>query len=133
MIFGRRARSCIGDSERKRKRSKHYELPIQRQPVSVNISRSVSPTGTKEPERLLPAQAVSDDDWAADAPGSTNWYLNFLFAGARMLRDMLPQREASRSGASIASTLMRKMGVTAIYRKRNIQSPHPSTGSIRTC
>ena len=51
-------------------------------------------------------------------------HLNYPFAGARMLRDML-RLGGFEVGRAHVATLMRKMGITAIYRKRNTSKPHP--------
>ncbi len=51
-------------------------------------------------------------------------HLNYPFAGARMLRDML-NREGISIGRKHVGTLMDKMGIAAIYRKRNTSAPHP--------
>ena len=52
-------------------------------------------------------------------------HLNFPFAGARMLRDML-RLEGEAVGRKHIGTLMAKMGIGAIYRKRNTSAPHPA-------
>jgi len=52
-------------------------------------------------------------------------HLHSPFAGARMLRDML-KLEGFAVGRKHVRTLMDKMGVAAIYRKRNTTSPHPA-------
>ena len=51
-------------------------------------------------------------------------HLNYPFAGARMLRDMLGL-EGIDVGRRHVGTLMAKMGIEAIYRKRNTSKPHP--------
>lgn len=51
-------------------------------------------------------------------------HLNYPFAGARMLRDML-HLEGIVTGRRHVGTLMGKMGIEAIYRKRNTSKPHP--------
>jgi putative transposase len=51
-------------------------------------------------------------------------HLNYPFAGARMLRDMLHLKDIL-VGRRHMGTLMRKMGIEAIYRKRNTSKPHP--------
>lgn len=51
-------------------------------------------------------------------------HLNFPFAGARMLRDML-KLEGFEVGRKHVRTLMDKMGIAAIYRKRKTSAPHP--------
>ena len=50
-------------------------------------------------------------------------HLNFPFAGARMLRDML-KLEGFEVGRKHVRTLMGKMGITALYRKRQTSTPH---------
>jgi putative transposase len=51
-------------------------------------------------------------------------HLEFPFAGARMLRDLLAQ-EGFRIGRKHVATLMRLTGIEAIYRKKNTSQPHP--------
>jgi putative transposase len=50
-------------------------------------------------------------------------HLNFPFAGARMLRDML-KLEGFEVGRKHVRTLMDKMRVVALYRKRNTSAPN---------
>jgi putative transposase len=52
-------------------------------------------------------------------------HLNFPFAGARMLRDML-RLAGFEVGRKHVRTLMDRMGIAAIYRKRNTSAPHPA-------
>jgi len=51
-------------------------------------------------------------------------HLNHPFAGARMLRDLLNQ-EGIRVGRRHVSTLMKKMGIEALYRRPNTSRKHP--------
>ena len=51
-------------------------------------------------------------------------HLEHPFAGSRMLRDML-KAEGREVGRRHASTLMKKMGVEAIYRRPNTSKPAP--------
>jgi putative transposase len=51
-------------------------------------------------------------------------HLELPFAGARMLRDLLLQ-EGVRIGRKHVGTLMRIMGIEAIYRRKNTSKPHP--------
>ena len=51
-------------------------------------------------------------------------HLERPFAGSRMLRDFL-QREGVAVGRRHAATLMRRMGIEAIYRRRNSSKPAP--------
>ena len=50
-------------------------------------------------------------------------HLERPFAGARMLRDML-RREGHQIGRKRVSTLMRRMGIVALYRKPNTSRRH---------
>ena len=51
-------------------------------------------------------------------------HLEYPFAGARMLRDLLA-REGSQVGRRHVSTLMARMGIEALYRKPNTSKKHP--------
>jgi len=51
-------------------------------------------------------------------------HLELPFAGARMLRDLLVL-EGFRIGRKHVGTLMRIMGIEAIYRRKNTSKPHP--------
>ena len=51
-------------------------------------------------------------------------HLEFPFAGSRMLRDLL-NREGIAVGRRHVATLMRRMGIAAIYRKPNTSKPAP--------
>jgi len=52
-------------------------------------------------------------------------HLNFPFAGARMLRDML-KLEGFAVGRKHVRTLMDKMGISALYRRPNTSAAHPA-------
>jgi putative transposase len=51
-------------------------------------------------------------------------HLEFPFAGSRMLRDLLKQ-EGIDIGRRHVSTLMKRMGIEALYRKPNTSNPAP--------
>ena len=51
-------------------------------------------------------------------------HLEFPFAGSRMLRDLLAA-EGSKIGRRHVTTLMRKMGIEAVYRRPNTSKPAP--------
>ncbi len=51
-------------------------------------------------------------------------HLNHPFAGARMLRDLL-RLEGIQVGRRHVSTLMKKMGIEALYRRPNTSRKHP--------
>jgi putative transposase len=91
-----------------------HALPISRQAELLNISRSnvyYLPRPTSEGDLVLMRRM-------------DELHLNYPFAGARMLRDML-RREGFRVGRDHVATLMGKMGIAAIYRKRATSKPHP--------
>jgi putative transposase len=52
-------------------------------------------------------------------------HLQYPFAGARMLRDIL-RREGHGVGRRHVATLMRRMGITAIYRMPRTSQRHPA-------
>jgi putative transposase len=49
-------------------------------------------------------------------------HLDFPFAGSRMLRDLL-RGEGVSIGRELVTTMMRRMGITAIYRRPNTSRP----------
>lgn len=51
-------------------------------------------------------------------------HLEHPFAGSRMLRDLLNQ-EGHGVGRKHVVTLMKRMGIEAIYRRKNTSRPHP--------
>ena len=51
-------------------------------------------------------------------------HLELPFAGSRMLRDLLNQ-EGFTVGRKHVATLMRRMGIEALYRKPNTSRRHP--------
>jgi putative transposase len=51
-------------------------------------------------------------------------HLERPFAGARMLRDFLG-REGIAAGRRHVATLMKRMGIEAVYRRRNTSKPAP--------
>ncbi|GKS65425.1 transposase [Nitrospira sp.] len=52
-------------------------------------------------------------------------HLQYPFAGARMLRDLL-RHEGHTIGRRQVATLMRRMGITAIYRRPRTSQRHPA-------
>ena len=92
-----------------------HKLPLKRQAELLDLSRSNV--------YYLP-RPVSDADLGL-MRRIDELHLNFPFAGARMLRDML-KLEGMAVGRKHIGTLMAKMGVGAIYRKRNTSAPHPA-------
>jgi putative transposase len=51
-------------------------------------------------------------------------HLELPFAGARVLRDLL-LLEGAQIGSKHVTTLMRRIGIDAIYRSKNTRRPHP--------
>ena len=93
---------------------RHHELPISRQAKLLNISRGcVYYKPRPVPEADLRLMRRIDE-----------LHLDFPFAGARMLRDLL-QREGFEVGRQHVSTLIKRMGLEALYRKPNTIKRHP--------
>ena len=94
---------------------RQHALPIKRQAELVGISRG---TIYYQPE------PVSESDLALmrrlDA-----LHLEHPFAGSRMLRDLL-RRAGIAVGRRHVGTLMRRMGIEALYRKPNTSRKHPA-------
>jgi putative transposase len=91
-----------------------HELPITQQAKALGISRgSVYYLPRPVPAADLAIMRRIDE-----------LHLEFPFAGSRMLRDLL-NKEGIRTGRCHVTTLMRRMGVEAIYRKPNTSKPAP--------
>jgi putative transposase len=91
-----------------------HELPVKRQAELVGISRG---TVYYHPE------PISDADLRL-MRRIDELHLELPFAGSRMLRDLL-NAEGFEVGRRHVATLMRRMGVEAIYRKPNTSKKHP--------
>src|ERR1700704_2743807 len=92
-----------------------HDLPVSRQAELLELSRSNV--------YYLP-RPVSEADLAL-MRRLDELHLNFPFAGARMLRDML-RLEGFAVGRKHVRTLMDKMGIAALYRKPNTSAAHPA-------
>jgi putative transposase len=90
-----------------------HELPVIRQCQILELSRS---TAYYEP------QPVSPEDLAL-MRRIDELHLEYPFAGARMLRDML-RAEGRHIGRKRVRTLMKRMGIEALYRKPNTSQRH---------
>ena len=90
-----------------------HKLPIVRQAQLLDVSRSAV---------YYRPQPTSDADLAL-MRRIDQLHLDHPFAGARMLRDML-SLENIVIGRKHVATLMRKMGVEALYRKANTSRRH---------
>ena len=93
---------------------KSHALSVKRQAELLALSRSnVYYLPTAVPASDLALMRRMDE-----------LHLAHPFAGARMLRDMLGL-EGIEVGRRHVSTLMKKIGIEAIYRKRNTSKAHP--------
>jgi putative transposase len=92
-----------------------HPLPLTRQARALGISRGSV--------YYLP-KPVSDADLAR-MRRMDELHLEHPFAGARMLRDLLRQ-EGRHVGRKHVATLMRKMGIEALYRRPNTSRRHPN-------
>jgi putative transposase len=90
------------------------KLPVVRQCALLGLSRS-SVYDTPQP--------VSENDLALMRRIDER-HLHHPFAGARMLRDLLAQ-DGLKVGRRHVSTLMKKMGIEALYRRPNTRRKHP--------
>lgn len=91
-----------------------HALPVVRQCTLLDLSRS-SVYYTPRP--------VSASDLAL-MRRIDELHLNHPFAGSRMLRDFLKQ-EGIMVGRRHVATLMKKMGIEALYRRPNTSRKHP--------
>ena len=91
-----------------------HELPLKRQAELVGVSRgSVYYLPKPASEADLRLMRTIDE-----------LHLEHPFAGSRMLRDMLKAR-GFEVGRKHVATLMRRMGIEALYRKPNTSRRHP--------
>ena len=91
-----------------------HDLPITRQAKVLNVSRGSV--------YYLP-RAPSTADLAL-MRRMDELHLDFPFAGSRMLRDLLTA-EGFQTGRRHVATLMKRMGIQAVYRKPNTSKPAP--------
>jgi len=91
-----------------------HELPLRGQAKALGISRG---------SVYYLARPTSDADLAL-MRRIDELHLEHPFAGSRMLRDML-KAEDREVGRRHVATLMKKMGVEAIYRRPNTSKPAP--------
>ncbi len=91
-----------------------HQLSLTKQATALGISRS---------SIYYHPRPVSDRDQAL-MNRIDRLHLEFPFAGARMLRDMLNQ-EDFKVGRKHVGTLMHKMGIEALYRKPKTTKRHP--------
>jgi putative transposase len=93
---------------------RNHDLPIVRQAKALNISRG---------SIYYKSRPVSAEDLAL-MRRIDELHLEYPFAGSRMLRDFL-NREGVEIGRRHVATLMKRMGMEAIYRRPNTSKPAP--------
>jgi len=91
-----------------------HDLPLTAQAETLNISRGSL--------YYVPAPVGAGD--LALMRQIDELHLEFPFAGSRMLRDLLAA-DGSKVGRRHVTTLMRKMGIEAVYRRPNTSKPAP--------
>ena len=91
-----------------------HDLPVTRQAQVLKLSRS---------SVYYQARPVSAADLAI-MRRIDELHLDYPFAGSRMLRDLL-RGEGVVIGRQHVITLMKRMGVEAIYRRPNTSKPAP--------
>jgi putative transposase len=101
---------------------REHDLPISRQAKALNISRgSVCYLPRPVPDADLEIMRRLD-----------RLHPEYPFAGSRMLRGLLAT-EGSKVGRRHVKTLMRRMGIEALYRRPRTTKPSPATRPTRTC
>ena len=93
---------------------RRHDLPITKQAEALGISRSSV--------YYLPRPVPVAD--LALMRRMDELHLDLPFAGSRMLRDLL-NAEGAKIGRRHVATLMRRMGIEAIYRRPNTSKPAP--------
>jgi putative transposase len=93
---------------------RNHDLPITKQAKALGISRgSVYYLRRPVPAADLAVMRRMDE-----------LHLEFPFAGSRMLRDLL-NKEGVEIGRCHVATLMKRMGIEALYRKPDTSKPAP--------
>ena len=91
-----------------------HDLPITKQAAALNISRGSV--------YYLPRPVSAAD--LAFMRRIDELHLEFPFAGSRLLRDLLAA-EGSKIGRQHVTTLMKRMGIEALYRRPRTTKPEP--------
>src|SRR6266404_338239 len=112
-FFGRSAQQSR-PAERKAMIDRAHDLPITRQAKVLRISRGSV--------YYLPRPVSSAD--LAIMRCLDRLHLEFPFAGSRMLRGLLAA-EGCKIGRRHVKTLMRRMGIEALYRRPRTTTPEP--------
>ena len=93
---------------------REHDLPVKRQAEVLSLARG----SVYYQPRPVPAEDLAIMR-RIDQP-----HLDFPFAGSRMLRDFL-RAEGVKIGRCRVITLMRRMGIEALYRRPNTSKPAP--------
>ena len=93
---------------------REHDLPISRQAEALGVSRGAvyykpRPTSAEDLRIMRRLDEL---------------HLDYPFAGSRMLRDFL-NREGVSIGRRHAASLMKRIGIAAIYRRPNTSKPAP--------
>jgi putative transposase len=91
-----------------------HDLPVKQQAEALGISRSSI--------YYRPRPVSAEDLWLMRQIDEL--HLNYPFAGSRMLRDLL-SHQGLEIGRRHLRTLMRRIGIEAIYRRPNTSKPAP--------
>lgn len=91
-----------------------HDLPVARQCQILSLARS---TAYYRPQEVSEADLVL-------MRRIDELHLEHPFAGTRMLRDML-RRDGHSTGRKHVGTLMKEMGIEALYQKPNTSRRHP--------
>ncbi|TXC62100.1 IS3 family transposase [Piscinibacter aquaticus] len=113
-FLGRRAQQGRV-AERKAMIDRDHRLPVKRQAELLGISRGTvyyQPAPIPEAELALMRRI-------------DRLHLDHPYAGSRMLRDLL-RLQGVEVGRRHVGTLMRRMGIQALYRKPNTSRKHPA-------
>ncbi len=101
---------------------REHALPVTRQAKLLQISRS-SVYYIEAPTSAADLELMREID---------RLHLDYPFAGARMLRDML-RTKSYRIGRRHVATLMRRMGIEALYRKKLTSRRNPEHPIFPVC
>src|SRR5215210_7117555 len=94
---------------------RNHALPVVRQCQVLSLARSTAYYRPQEANQADLALMRRIDELHLEHP----------FAGSRMLRDMLRQ-EGHAIGRKHVTTLMKKVGIEALYKKPNTSRRHPA-------
>ena len=93
---------------------RNHDLPVSRQAKALNLARSTV---------YYKPRPVSAEDLAL-MRRLDELHLDYPFAGARMLRALL-RRDGALVGRRHVATLMKRIGIEAIYRRPSTSKPAP--------